>query len=567
MRKFATVLIPFFFSTQLYAAPPAPELDLVRQLTQAGASQLALKRVENAQPAQQDAGQWLDWERMRLTLLAKLNQPVELLARVANLPKVLPPDFERQAYELAAKAAVQSGQGETARTYLARLFWRFELSAQDQAALRQLVVESYLTQGKATDAYPLMLRYQQDFPQIDKHFLTHFVEALLNAGMEQEAATWLGRLDDTSPLKLMVQLRAGLTSPEAAAQQARTALAKKGDGEHWGTVLQAASLLKDGKLDVEAREQLLNQPKVAPQGHFGVTAENLWQSYLAHAEALGNQAHLLVGEDAAWTNLAAQLAQTAPVDARALWAYLVLRATDADQRKAVMVRLVNTLAGQKLGLTAVRLFQDTAHAGQLSALPAEVRYPLGQAAFDLSEFKVAALLWKDLAIAPPPPLSWQQWQLKRAEAFIKGETYAEAVEVLRSVVAAPEALPQAVANRVQQLALELNEAGQEQAADQILQGLLPLTASVQQKDILFWLGKIAENRHEYRMAGEYYLRAAIFNSSATPDPLALMARLGAATNLARAGLKHDARMQYQIVLRATKDAGQQEAIRRALSKL
>jgi hypothetical protein len=52
-----------------------------------------------------------------------------------------------------------------------------------------------------------------------------------------------------------------------------------------------------------------------------------------------------------------------------------------------------------------------------------------------------------------------------------------------------------------------------------------------------------------------------------PDPLAYQARLLAALNLMRAGLKDDARAQFQWLLRNSKDPALMEAAKRGLSRL
>jgi len=118
---------------------------------------------------------------------------------------------------------------------------------------------------------------------------------------------------------------------------------------------------------------------------------------------------------------------------------------------------------------------------------------------------------------------------------------------------------------VRETALELQDAGQEAAAQQAFQLLLPEAPASMQGDILARLGAMAENRKDYKLAAEYFLHAALLSNA--PDASASNARFAAAANLARVGFAQDAKAQYQSVLKTSKDAAQQEAARRALSRL
>jgi hypothetical protein len=70
---------------------------------------------------------------------------------------------------------------------------------------------------------------------------------------------------------------------------------------------------------------------------------------------------------------------------------------------------------------------------------------------------------------------------------------------------------------------------------------------------------------EAQAAADAYLRSAL--RAAAPDANALQARLLAAGNLVRAGLKEDARAQFQWLLKNTKEPAIVEAARRALARL
>jgi hypothetical protein len=85
------------------------------------------------------------------------------------------------------------------------------------------------------------------------------------------------------------------------------------------------------------------------------------------------------------------------------------------------------------------------------------------------------------------------------------------------------------------------------------------------REALFGLGRVHDMKGEAPAAADAYLRSALL---APPgDASALRARLLAAENLERAGLKDDARAQFQWLLKNAKEPAIVEAARRALARL
>ena len=552
------LLISLLFSISCHADPLPDEFELASRLAREGAVQLALAHVEAAQPARADSAAWPEWERLRLSLLMRLDRSQEVLGRVSEWPREGADEAAQSVNWLAVRAALQLGQGAAARDYLARLFWQAQLAPDAYREARQLVARSYIVEGHPADAYPVMLRLRQDFPQFPPSLLADYLETLLQAGHAEQAATWLQQLGDGDPLKLLVRLEAGLMTPAAAVDAARQAQQKNPAAGNWRVVLKAGHMQNNAAWQVEALEQMLAGPKSTP----GSSGEKLWQSYLDDAGAAGNQLHLLVGDDAAWSAQAAQSAPTTPATARALLAYLAMRSKDAALRADAQQRLISSLAEHNLGATAVRLFEQSAGGDLASA----ARYPLGELAARAGEYAFAARLWRDLDAAPAGTTP-QQWQTRRGQVLVKGGAYAEALQALRGLLAGKEALPPELAGRVREAALDLVDAGQEDAARQLFELLLPTAPAAMRSDILARLGAMAESRKDYKLAADYYLQSALSTGDAAADPAAVNARFAAALNLARAGFKQDAKAQYQSVLKTSKDATQQEAARRALSRL
>ena len=186
------LILAFLVST---GAQGADSLALAQTLYQNGTPNLALARVVRDQPASPDAPHWVEWESLRLSLLSELGRPADLLERVKQMPAKLPAEFRQKVYGHAAWACLEQGDGASARSYLARLLWRFPLAPADQQRARRLVIRSYLVEHKPDEAYRAMLRYQQDFAPLSKDVATEFAQGLLSEGRATDAMTWLADLD------------------------------------------------------------------------------------------------------------------------------------------------------------------------------------------------------------------------------------------------------------------------------------------------------------------------------------------------------------------------------------
>jgi hypothetical protein len=420
MRYF---LIPFLsFALLTGIARADGSLDIAMQLARNGAPQLALVRVERDQPMQVDAPQWWQWETLRLSLLVELNRAAEASQRAALLPAEVPA-ISLAVYRPMAQAALRQNDPPLARAYLAKWLWGGKLDEGQLKEARRLVIQSYLASRRPDIAYLAMLRFRQDYPTPGADETAQFVEQLLLAGGVAEAGNWLVQLDDAGPLKLLLQLRANLISPEAAIAAARAELepppsmpaetrkdgkktlkmaqqlAKPGDQDvaaFWAIIAQAAEQRKAPELQAEALERQLNLLSSPDDGLFGIRAEVLWRSYTELALAEANRAQLLVGEEAAWLDLATRSSTTSPLTARALFAYLAKHGAGDETRTAAQSRLAALLIQGNLDVAAARLFAD-AETLLLGLLPVggdarrnDIFIALGQAAAARNEHGRAA---------------------------------------------------------------------------------------------------------------------------------------------------------------------------------
>jgi len=358
---FLSLLLP-----SLAAAAPSDVLSITQRYVDAGAPELALTRIEQLQPASPSAPGWNDWEQLRCTLLAKLDHHQALVERAAQLPAGAPQLLVRNCLLGGARAAIALKQGAQAREFLAQIIWKQPPDADAWRAARLLVIDSYLADGKPADAYLLMLRYQQDYPPVDRATATHFAAALLAAGNAPDAVNWLPQLDDSGPVKAWLRMKTNLMTPEAAVAQARAALTKKPNVMWWKVIQQAALIENDRVLQTEALENLL---ELADDRNAAVTlTAELRQDYETAAQDVANRAQLLIGDDDAWMNYANGGAP-APSAARALYAYLTTHGKTAATRDAAQARQVLSLVNGRLTLAAARVM-DGVH-GSLAQTDAQ----------------------------------------------------------------------------------------------------------------------------------------------------------------------------------------------------
>lgn len=555
-------LVPALLALPVAAAvEDSDPLVQTRRLASEGAPELALARVERLQPPPQDRARWAQWEALRLELLERLGRNPEIAERAARLPADAPPELAEPMLLGGARAALKSRDPALARNLLARLLWHEGAAAEGERNIRLLVTDTYLDQKRPGDAYPAMLRFQQDFQPLTKAEGEKFAAGLARQGAYREAATWLAYLDEADPDKVLVQMETGLVAPDAAIARARASLKKSPSVGAWRVLAQAAARKSDAGLALEAAEQMLNQAADPPPERPAVVA--LWERYLAFGEELADREQLLRGDDAAWIALAGRLQASSPYSARALLAALSMKSGSAEARRGAQAQLLASLQRQRLGVAAARL---AAGSGKftLSALDAETRIALGAAAQEAGEPGLALELWRGLPV--PEGQRPDAWQLRVAAAALKAGQFRDADQAVRAALATEPRPARDSQQRILGLAAEAAGRGQAQLAAGWLATLAPLAEPLPRREALMGIGRLAEAQGENAAAAEFYLEAAAAADPKSSDAAAVDARLRAARALAAAGLRKDARAQLELVVRQAREKALQDLARRELER-
>ncbi|HEM46783.1 MAG TPA: hypothetical protein ENO23_07030, partial [Alphaproteobacteria bacterium] len=241
---------------QAAGAAPSPEPadpEQVARLAEAGAMELALALIDAHQPAPPEAADWIDWERLRLTLLQRQERWRELVARAEALPASAPAAFRRWADARRAEAELASGRADAARAVLVGLIWGDAIAdSAELARWRRSLIQAYLAADANADAYTALLRYEQDYAPDDADWKRLRARVLLAVERPQEARASLGSdpAPEARPLYLLAAMRSGAMTPAAVRKEAERAALTKGVGaavraELWVAAAEAARLSGD----------------------------------------------------------------------------------------------------------------------------------------------------------------------------------------------------------------------------------------------------------------------------------------------------------------------------------
>ena len=540
----------------------------VRRIADSGAVSLALDYVDRTQPKQWSAANWVEWESLRLELLARQGREPEIVTRAKSYSTAFAshPAFADLATR-AARAALSSGEPALGRRWLGQVFLaaggRSEPGAGEYRSARMVVIEAFLAEGRADAAYRSMLRFQQDFSPLRPEELERFVAGLIGLERFAEAAGWLAQLDAQSPYANVLRMRAGLLAPAAAIVQARAQIGK-GMVAGW-TLLEAAGRMQsDRSIAIEVSEHRLNG-STGTAGGSGAPggASAVWTLYAEAAPQVANQAQLLTGDDAAWLAYAHRILATRPQSARALLGHLAVSSAVPKLRADARIRLLASLRESKLQRAALALFDDV-RMRPLDALEPGLRYELGALAADSGRAEAAVQYWRGLAA--PDGMSAVDWALRNIRAFVHAGMPEEALARVSGRLDPKQPLPDDSRAQLSSIATDANLRSQYRLAEQLLTLLLAHSPDAARPAVLIALGKSYEGQGEARAAAAAFLQAA--STMTTPESReALQAREAAAQALLRAGLRDDARALYERLARDAKDQGVRESAARALRAL
>lgn len=575
-RFFCALLLLSFSSL-----PIAAEEDLkeIAQLAKSGAPQLALSLLQQGQPAfSADQPKWMRWERMRVRIMEQRGDWLALEQHLAQLPSEAPADFRSWAQTRRANALIYANRSPEARQVLRGLIWgNTEASAEELAQWRQLVMQSYLHQGRTDDAHAAMLRFHQDYGDGTTDARLMRVRVLLASKRPLEARTLLASMPQertTELLQLLAQLRSR-GKHKSVLHKLRSVKKLTGYSPlqsyiHYGIMAEAALGAEEPAFAVIAMEQWLRQPTPVEEWRelFSLTPDMLWDSYLTYAQRLGNDKQLLIGDDMQWYKLAEKTDKRYPVGKRSLYALLAHKAFAQDIREKAAMQLIAMLQEMDNGMAVVKqLFLNSQYFNEGASVPAGPAYLLVDQAIREGNLAAASRLMRYLP-EPPGDIAKFPWQLRRAKVFILAGDNQAAVSLLRRLMSAIPSLGKDQRDQFMSLLFDLQNVGDHESAYALLDEMYRTVPTLElRRELLFWMGDSRLGQKSYVEAAQLYLRSATLSDYDSMDPWAQTARYKAASTLAEGGMLADAAHIYSQLLRVTEKPERRAVLIRELEQI
>jgi len=572
----------------------------IQAIVQTGAIRLALLSLDKQQPDYKtNPIRWINWERERITLLNLSNQHKVLVERINSLPKKLNPSFFFWAKTQQASAYMKLQNFEQARQSLLDVIW--SVSKQDSEInnkwlphWRRMIIHSYLNQGLLKDAHISITRFRQDYGQGDVNDIILYARVLLMNKLVDEALTVLAahtRNPEAGMLYLLAQLRKDSRSPRKILQASLRQM--QGDWVKpelktylWSIVAEAAKRSEDRLSAIKAMEFVLADPdnKHIPKGLFNITVNDLWTAYIDNAIKIGNRAQYLMGDDPVWLNAAQVFDTTQPINARSLYAFLILRGQDKKVKKQATVLFLKSLLQVENGKELVKqLFLASDNFETKNELPFTIRHFLIDYALAGTDIRLASELMSTIKTSPQGTDKFM-WQLRRARVLVMGGKADVSATSLIELLEQQKEMKADDIDKLMQVVFDLQTVKAHQQAYRVFEKIIPHISDAKRlREIYYWMADSKKAQQQYAEAAMLYLRSAALPSENTSsgdltagietgldpslDPWGQTARYQAASNLAKAGLIDDARTLYNKLLDTTKEESRVKVLKHELQQL
>ncbi|HED17565.1 MAG TPA: hypothetical protein ENI64_12220 [Gammaproteobacteria bacterium] len=560
----------------------AVTLQEVQHMAVIGAPTLALKLLERDQPpAGQDINIWMDWEHQRIDLASRLRRWQVIDQRLSILPPEADDAFRLWATARRGKALLEQGKPEQALVAARQSLW--VISGQAESAsmpLRLLIIRAYLNMGKLTDAETAMIRFRQDYPQIDINSLQ--AEILLRVGRYDDAAELFKQYKggDQRALRFLAQLESGQEQPAALGKRILWVLRKSKLTDTdtmrlWQLVARSAETSGLYVRRINALHKAMmtaSQIKKANDSGldalFPIRGTDLWDAYLDYGQFVANRQQLLTGQDEQWAAAAGNVMENKPLQAAALWAVLAQNSIQANNQLQAHAHFSELLMKQKQGAVALRyIYLKKDSPLTATSLPEHIKHQLADAALAWGDLALASRLMGQLTTAPEGK-EGLDWYMRRARILLLGGQVDEGIQALHDLLDQYRVMPRLSLDRLMQVLFDLQALERHQDAIALFKKLpVPVTDMQLQREVAYWIAESYSKQKDYTSAAAMYLQSATLPGPNTMDPWAETARYHAADNMAKAGLVNDARYIYRQLLKITKDESRRTVIRNRMQQL
>ncbi len=574
------IALSILFSVGLALANPLladERLDLLKNISAAGAPLLTLKMLDQAQPGiDQDLYEWILWEQERFSILAEWEQWDQLLIRIETLPADIPDQFKQQTVTFKARAFLELGQSSAARKVLRERLWLdLDQDSSNDEIWRRLIIESYINEGRSDDARVAMLRFDQDFSSTDLDWLLLRARVLIESDRHEQAIQVLAGREEWQAK--MTSMLAAFRQQRIDKQELWRQVSKRSEDADLSAA-ERSSLWALGYFAAEqmspvdrvvALESLFRNRQPSPLKLFQLQVDLLWQAYVEYAELVGNRSELLLGDDEKWLELAGSASQATPVKARALYAMLMLNSASSEASNRAAAGYLATFAeiDEDERNLLENLFNNSTTFSNARNIPAGIRFQLVDLALKSADIEEATRLMSGLNTVPPG-ISRFDWQLRQSRVLILGGRYEEGDQALQGLISEYlEPKPEAT-DRILQVLFDMQTVEMHEQAIEHFQRLLQLDIEPKRRrEIFYWIADSYRGLEKYQQAALLYLQSAMMPAPDAMDPWAQTARFNAAESLQLAGLVDDARRIYQALLQVTEDPARRSVLSHKIQQL
>ncbi len=566
MKKIVQLLS--FWALSFTLAQAAVDQDELDRLLAAGATELALSLLQEDVPA--DAESWRVQQKQKLDIYRQQQNWRAMLDEVVRASAFeLPPADLQWLQTQAAIAYLGQGDGVAARDVLMSLLWAKEENNTLFRQWRELVVRSYLVDGRYEDANTAALRYEQDYSDAlqQTSWLLLKAQLMLFSGRSDDALALLsGAVEKNNPVLLLAQLKSGVPVPIEGLLAGVKAISRQPSADI-AQPLYEALLKADERLASLSDKVLLLEHLLASAAVGDVdvkpTADALWQAYEALALQVANREQLLIGNFEPWVEVAGSLAGKDALEARALNAWLALH-SEGDLARHAHERFGRSLDetyGSFELIAALYLAAGRFSGGE--TLPIAIRYRLLDNALTQGNEQIATAMMNSLP-RPAGIKALVDWQLRRARVQVLAGTAEYGTKLLEQLTKSGYDFDAVQLAAYLQVFYDLQARNSDILAYKVANAVLPqLVDSPLQQQVLRWLAEQDQAQGRPARAARRYVQLADLSEAA----VAQQALLEAAQALRRAGLVSDAEHLYQRALAGAENDAQRRFILQAVKRL
>ncbi len=563
-------------------------LENIQAIAQTGALHLALLELDKLQVAYIDNPmRWLKWERERIRLLNLTGQDVVLVKRLTALPKNVNRSFLYWAKTQQASAYLKLLEYSKARQVLSSVIWANQQPDSEfinrwLPHWRRMIIHSYLNERLFKDAHIAITRFRQDYGQGDINDIILYARVLLMNNLADEALNLLSAYTshpEAGMLHLLAQLRRDTRSPRKVLQ----AGLRQMQGEWvqpelkiylWSIVAEAAQRSDDRLSAIKAMEFVLADSRSIklPQGLFKLSIDDLWDAYLDNAIKIGNKAQYLMGDDVVWLNAAQAIDAVRPINARSLYALLILRGQDKSVKKQAAKLFLKSLAGNSQENSdsselIKKLFLQSVNFNSKDVIPVDIRHFLVDDLLRKGNIRLASELMASIKTSPQGADKFM-WSLRRARVLVMGGNAEGSAQALTQLLTQQQQLSGEDIDKLMQVVFDLQTVNAHQYAYDIFSMIIKQVEDIKfRREIYYWMADSKKAQKQYAEAASLYLKSALLPEGEGLDPWGQTARYQAANNLAKAGLLEDARTLYSQLLDTTKEESRRKVLKHELQQL